>query len=95
MNKQCWITRTGFLLAVLFVSAAAAGEKEAPSSRRPNIVVMLADDMGFGELQCLNPKRGKIKTPRLDAIAASGMTFTDAHSGSRGNQGRSSPSPSS
>ena len=42
----------------------------------------MADDMGFGELQCLNPTRGKIKTPQLDAIAASGMIFTDAHSGS-------------
>ncbi len=49
--------------------------------RLPNIVVILADDMGFGELQCLNPE-GKIKTPQLDSIAASGMTFTDAHSGS-------------
>jgi arylsulfatase A-like enzyme len=55
---------------------------QARASDRPNIVVMLADDMGFGELQCLNPTRGKIKTPQLDAIAASGMTFTDAHSGS-------------
>ena len=43
---------------------------------------MLADDMGFGEVQCLNPERGKIKTPRLDAIARSGMIFTDAHGGS-------------
>lgn len=50
--------------------------------KRPNIVVMLADDMGYGELQCLNPTRGKIATPRLDAIAESGMIFTDAHSGS-------------
>ena len=49
---------------------------------RPNIVVILADDMGFGELQCLNPDRGKIPTPQLDAIARSGMIFTDAHSGS-------------
>ncbi|QDV86716.1 sulfatase family protein [Planctomycetes bacterium TBK1r] len=49
---------------------------------RPNIVIMLADDMGFGELQCLNPRRGKIPTPQLDAIAAGGMVFTDAHSGS-------------
>ena len=49
---------------------------------RPNIVLMLADDMGYGELQCLNPQRGKIKTPQLDAIAAGGMVFTDAHSGS-------------
>jgi arylsulfatase A len=49
---------------------------------KPNIVIMLADDMGFGELQCLNPERGKIKTPQLDALAASGMIFTDAHGGS-------------
>lgn len=54
----------------------------AEETNRPNIVVMLADDMGFGELQCLNPTHGKIKTPQLDAIAASGMIFTDAHSGS-------------
>lgn len=55
---------------------------QATAAQRPNIVIMLADDMGFGELQCLNPTRGKIKTPQLDAIAASGMIFTDAHSGS-------------
>lgn len=55
---------------------------DARSLSRPNIVVMLADDMGFGELQCLNPTRGKIPTPQLDKIAQSGMIFTDAHSGS-------------
>ena len=54
----------------------------AAESVKPNIVIILADDMGFGELQCLNPKRGKIKTPQLDSIAAGGMIFTDAHSGS-------------
>ncbi len=53
-----------------------------PNGQRPNIVIILADDMGYGELQCLNPTRGKIKTPQLDAIAAGGMVFTDAHSGS-------------
>lgn len=62
-------------IVIMLTSIAAASEK-------PNIVVILADDMGFGELQCLNPKRGKIKTPQLDAIAAGGMIFTDAHSGS-------------
>lgn len=47
----------------------------------PNIVVILADDMGIGELGCFNPE-GKIKTPALDALAGEGMVFTDAHSGS-------------
>lgn len=52
------------------------------AGKNPNIVIILADDMGYGELQCLNPKRGKIKTPQLDSIAAGGMIFTDGHSGS-------------
>ncbi|MCC9602660.1 arylsulfatase [Stieleria sp. JC731] len=52
------------------------------AAEHPNVVIMLADDMGFGELQCLNPERGKIPTPQLDRIAASGMVFSDAHSGS-------------
>ncbi len=74
-----------FTLAVLTAIVTAGGftsANDASASDRPNIVVMLADDMGYGEVQSLNPRRGKIKTPQLDAIAASGMTFTDAHSGS-------------
>ena len=51
-------------------------------SRYPNIVLMLADDMGFGEVGCFNPKCGKIPTPHLDAMASNGMVFTDAHAGS-------------
>ena len=48
---------------------------------RPNIVVLLADDMGYGEVNALNPN-GKIKTPNLDRLSQTGMVFTDAHSGS-------------
>ncbi|HAY35811.1 MAG TPA: arylsulfatase [Bacteroidetes bacterium] len=46
---------------------------------KPNIVYILADDMGYGDVQCLNPERGKIKTPHMDQLAAEGMIFTDAH----------------
>jgi arylsulfatase A len=46
---------------------------------KPNIVYILADDLGLGDVQCLNPKRGKIATPNLDRLAAQGMVFTDAH----------------
>ncbi|WP_186776208.1 sulfatase family protein [Rubripirellula reticaptiva] len=45
----------------------------------PNIVFILADDMGYGDVQCLNPDRGKIATPKMDRLAEQGMTFTDAH----------------
>lgn len=65
------------LSAVLLASTAAAEEQ-----KRPNIVVILADDLGSGDVQRLNPNRGKIKTPHLDKLASQGMTFTDAHSGS-------------
>jgi len=48
----------------------------------PNIVVILADDLGYGDVQCYNPQRGKIPTPHLDRLAAQGMRFTDGHSSS-------------
>ena len=48
-------------------------------STRPNIVYILADDLGYGDVSCLNPE-GKIPTPNLDMLAAQGMLFTDAHS---------------
>ena len=48
---------------------------------RPNIVYILADDMGYGDMVCNNPK-SKIPTPNLDRLAAEGMRFTDAHAAS-------------
>jgi arylsulfatase A-like enzyme len=44
----------------------------------PNIVIILADDLGYGDPQCYNAA-SKIPTPHLDAIAAKGVRFTDAH----------------
>lgn len=44
----------------------------------PNVVFILADDLGYGDLGCYNT-RSKIPTPRLDALAAGGMRFTNAH----------------
>ncbi len=67
-------------LLILLAPLAALHAADAP--RKPNIVYILADDLGYGDVQCLNPQRGKIKTPQLDQLAAQGMTFTDAHSGS-------------
>ncbi len=46
--------------------------------KRPNIVVIMADDMGYGDVHALNAQ-SKIPTPHLDQLAADGMTFTDAH----------------
>ncbi len=49
--------------------------------KSPNIVIIYADDMGYGDLNCQNPN-SKIPTPNLDQLASEGMRFTDAHSSS-------------
>jgi len=67
-------------LLLLLSLALFFGQIEA--AEKPNIVYILCDDLGYGDVQCLNPERGKIKTPHLDRLASQGMTFTDAHSGS-------------
>ena len=59
-------------LALLFFSVSLHAAK-------PNIIFILADDMGYGDVQALNPK-SKIPTPHLNRLAKEGMTFTDAHS---------------
>ncbi|MFM9000117.1 MAG: sulfatase family protein, partial [Opitutia bacterium] len=51
-------------------------------AEKPNVLIILADDLGYGDLRCYNPERGKIPTPNLDRLAAEGMRFTDGHSSS-------------
>jgi arylsulfatase A len=51
------------------------------SARQPNILLLYADDLGYGDLGCYNPQ-SKIPTPHLDQLASQGMRFTDAHSSS-------------
>ena len=65
----------GFML--LFNGFTLAAESE-----KPNILYILCDDLGYGDVQCLNREKGKIRTPHFDQLASQGMTFTDAHSGS-------------
>ncbi len=48
---------------------------------KPNIVYILVDDMGYGDVSCLNPE-SKIHTPNIDRLANEGLAFTDAHSSS-------------
>ncbi len=66
------------LLAVLLVgSGTRLGAAAAPVAK-PNIVYILADDLGYGDLGCYN-SASKIPTPNLDRLAAEGLRFTDAH----------------
>ena len=66
------------LLSVLWFSTIQAQS----GADKPNIVFILCDDLGFGDVQCMAPETSKIKTPHIDGLASEGMMFTDAHSGS-------------
>src|SRR5574340_1294920 len=62
-----------------FLGAATAGALHAAPAAPPNIVFILADDFGYGDLACQNPQ-SRIPTPNLDRLAGQGVRFTDAHS---------------
>ena len=67
--------------ALAMILAVACGPAEAPQDSPPNIIFLMADDMGYGDPGSFNAD-SKIPTPFMDALAAQGMRFTDAHSGS-------------
>lgn len=62
-------------LFILFLTASVL------SAEKPNIIFIMADDQGYGDIGSYNPE-SKIKTPGVDRIAKEGIRFTDAHSGS-------------
>ncbi|QDT16323.1 sulfatase family protein [Alienimonas californiensis] len=65
-------------LAASLWAVAWAGTVAAAAEERPNVLVILADDLGYGDVGCYNPE-SRIATPHLDRLAAQGMRFTDAH----------------
>ncbi|MCT4646308.1 MAG: arylsulfatase [Carboxylicivirga sp.] len=78
-TMKIWVA----VLLVAFVNALttsvnAAGKKH---SKYPNVVIIYADDMGYGDASFQN-KEAKLNTPNIDRLANEGMAFTDAHSSS-------------
>lgn len=76
MKKHCFI----YALASLLLLAGCAQTKESEEATRPNIIFILADDLGYGDLGCYGQEL--IETPNIDALASSGMRFTQHYSGS-------------
>ena len=66
--------------ALFIITACCSATTFAQRLAPPNIVIILVDDMGWGDPQCFNPD-SKIATPHIDKLAAEGMRFTDAHAG--------------
>lgn len=69
-------------LAPVVIAFLVAVQAAALSAQKPNILILYADDLGYGDVQCNNAARGKIPTPHIDRLAAQGMRFTDGHSSS-------------
>ena len=71
--KQVILISTGLLLTTPFIHA------EKNKDKKPNVVFILADDLGYGDLSCYGQE--KFETPNIDKLAQSGMRFTQCYSG--------------
>jgi len=77
LNRRDFLKAVGAGMTFAAVPGVLRGERTKKSV--PNIVIILADDMGYGDLACQNPQ-SKIPTANLDQLAREGVRFTDAHS---------------
>ena len=73
--NPCAFLRSGLFLLMATASYAAVPPRSAPP---PHILLILVDDMGYGDPGCYNPQ-SKIPTPHIDRLAREGLRFTDAH----------------
>jgi len=82
IDRRAFIKQLGAGAATLSLAPWGLVGVDAPARNDlPNVVYILADDMGYGDVGCLNPE-GKIPTPNMDRLGREGMIFTDAHSSS-------------
>jgi len=77
-SRRDFLKGAGIGLVSLAASSCSVFNMSRPRER-PNILFILADDLGYGDVACYNPN-SKIPTPNLDKLASQGMRFTDAHS---------------
>ena len=77
MQPIAW---TWLCFGIFIIYHPSTGQSQSFSDK-PNIVIIYADDMGYGDLNCQN-EQSKIPTPNLDQLASEGMRFSDAHSSS-------------
>ena len=75
-----WRRISATVIAAVVTGLTFTTTAGAETTRRPNIIFILADDLGYGDLGCYGQKL--IKTPRLDQLAADGMRFTQFYAGS-------------
>jgi arylsulfatase A len=79
VKRRDFLKAAGFGVAALALSCRTNTMQTAQHKKKPNIVYIMADDLGYAELGCYGQK--KIKTPNIDKLAAEGMRFTQHYSG--------------
>ncbi len=80
-TRRDFLKTTAGAAALAALAGGTGFPIRADENGKPNIVYILADDLGYGDVGCFNPE-SKIPTPSIDRIGRGGMTFTDAHAGS-------------
>lgn len=85
MNRRNFLKNSSLYLGALTLAGCNLSEnrsiRKKAKNKKPNIVFILADDMGYGDIQAYNPD-SKIPTPNLNRLVSQGVQFSDAHSGS-------------
>jgi arylsulfatase A len=71
-------SRSGGMTLALLLASFFSSFVALAGFAKPNLLVILCDDLGYGDVRALNPE-GKIATPKMDRLAAGGMVFSDAH----------------
>jgi arylsulfatase A-like enzyme len=79
MNRRSLLKQASLSTVSLLLSSYSPAAPRVRKYGKLNLILVLADDMGYGDLACRN-RDSKIPTPNLDLMAGQGMGFTDAHS---------------
>ena len=78
MKNHLYSKRFFKVILLAWIVAGCTGASEAGQAGSPNILIIFADDMGYGDVSCLNPESG-ITTASIDALAGKGIIFSEAH----------------
>jgi arylsulfatase A len=78
-SRNCMSKSFTLLVAIAVALLLHLQANDANSSERPNVVFIMADDLGIGDVKCYGGERCQIETPNFDRLAREGIRFTDAH----------------
>ena len=68
-----------FIRAVVILMAGLFFTTQAKAASKPNIIVIMADDLGYGDIGCYGAKAKNLRTPHIDRLAARGLRFTSGY----------------